>query len=79
MSLFQCDKCGVTENTATADFGYLAHLLNRESLVVRGLDPEGKYCSECYTGKWHERFPKEYNPIGTMETGPDGNLREKNK
>jgi hypothetical protein len=76
MSLFQCDKCGVIENTALT-FGYLAHLLEPEELVKQGLDPKGRYCSECHGGKWHGKFPREVHPVGTMETDRNGNVRRR--
>ena len=77
MSLFQCSKCGGRENTALAEGGFLAHLMDRESLIALGLDPNGKYCSLCYTGKWHGKFPQEFYPLGTMATDRNGNLRRK--
>lgn len=79
MSLYQCDKCGGRENTALSDGGYLAHLLWPEELVERGLDPEGEYCSLCYSGKWHGKFPQEFYPLGSMETNRDGNLSPKRR
>ncbi|NDV51513.1 hypothetical protein [Salipiger sp. PrR003] len=45
MSLFACPHCNVVENTAT---GFFWNAKRREE--VR--------CSECYSGKWHGRFPK---------------------
>jgi len=47
MSLFKCDKCGCVENTACSHFW-----LNK----YKGGDA---LCSECSTGKWHNRFPKQ--------------------
>lgn len=79
MSLFQCDGCGTRENTATSDGGYLAHILDRDGLREKGLNPDGVYCSECYTGKWHGRFPKEFYPMGTMMTDREGNLSRREK
>ena len=43
MSLFQCEKCGCVENTATSNFW-----MGNKCL-----------CSECDTGKWHGVFPKQ--------------------
>lgn len=43
MSLFVCDRCGCVENTALGDYWGCAE----------------KVCSECSTGTWHGRFPKE--------------------
>jgi hypothetical protein len=75
MSLFQCSKCGGRENTALADGGYLARLIYPERLVELGLDPNGKYCSLCFTGKWHGKFPQEFYPLGSMMTDHQGNLK----
>lgn len=75
MSLFQCSKCGGRENTALAEGGHLAYLLAPEELVEKGLDPKGRYCSACFAGKWHGKFPQEFHALGTMQTDRDGNLR----
>jgi len=77
VSLFQCSKCGGRENTALSEGGYLAHRIAPEELVKKGLDPKGKYCSACFTGTWHGRFPQEFYPLGSMETDHEGNLRRK--
>lgn len=76
MSLFQCEKCGVIENTSTG------HYWNRDSKYLRDImgDDFGKaLCSECGPEKkWHDYFEKQFYPVGTMETDPDtGNIREK--
>jgi hypothetical protein len=76
VSLFQCSECGGCENTALAGGGYLAHLIAPEELIKKGLDPKGRYCSECFTGFWHGKFSKDIYPLGTMETDRDGNLRK---
>jgi hypothetical protein len=76
MSLFQCSRCGVQENTACT-FGYHARLLDPASLTAKGFDPNGKYCSACYEGKWHGIFPQEFYPLGSMVTDRDGNLVQK--
>lgn len=44
MSLYQCPKCGVVENTAVGLFW----TSRKEPL-----------CSQCDTGKWHGLFPRE--------------------
>ena len=59
MSLFQCEECGTRENSACT-YGY--HLC------------EVKKCSECNDGKWHDRFPKLYLPMGKFKTNRVGNL-----
>lgn len=48
MSLFICSVCNSVDNTALGRYW---------------AEPEPK-CSECYRGKWHNKFPKElYNPL----------------
>lgn len=76
MSLFQCSKCGVQENTALTA-GYLLGIYDPDALTQRGLDPSGSYCSACFTGKWHGEFPQHFYPLNTMETDHEGNLRQK--
>lgn len=68
MSLFQCDKCGVIENTSLTWY----HGRGQGMLAL---------CSACHPEicKWHERFPRRLFPIGTMETDREGNIREKVK
>lgn len=76
MSLFQCDKCGVGENTALTS-GYLTGIYDPEEMTTKGLNPEGKYCSLCFDGEWHGKFPRVIYPLGMMETDYQGNLRKK--
>lgn len=76
MSLYQCEECGCKENTALGWYWRTKH-------------PDPKYndrnlCSACgpkdgfrQLGEWHGQFKRVFYPKGTMETGPDGNLREK--
>ena len=47
MPLFRCSECGCVENTAFSDFW-----------LQRDFEKITPKCSECRTGKWHERFPK---------------------
>ena len=47
MSTYICEKCGTIDNTALS--GYWGNLMNKEQ----------KMCSECNTGKWRGRFPKQ--------------------
>lgn len=83
MSLYQCDNCGVIENTALGFY---------HSRGVKDWWPEQyvdkKLCSECGPptfksgepteyGRWHGRFKKKFYPIGTMETDDEGNIRKK--
>ena len=42
MPVFICQKCGAIENTATSSYW----------------TNEKHICSECETGRWHERFKK---------------------
>ena len=44
MPLFECDKCGCIENTACTTHYWGC---------------SDKLCSECDTGKWHDRFEKQ--------------------
>ena len=54
MPLFACQKCQTIENTA------LGHYWAEKE----------KLCSECATGKWHGKFPKEkYDPKKWLKDG----------
>jgi hypothetical protein len=82
MSLYQCENCGVIENTA------LGWCWGRK---LKGSPDTRKLCSACaptkftdgsdtgHDGRWHGRFPQRFYPLGTMETDHDGNIREKKK
>lgn len=48
MSLFRCSKCGCVENTACSDYFSRVYF-----------DGEEPLCSECLTGKWHNKFEKQ--------------------
>ena len=56
MSLFNCEKCGVIENTALCRYNY------REK-------GSPALCSECdpKIKKWHKCFPKKYDKIEDKE------------
>lgn len=60
MPLFKCDRCHAIENTAMCN-----HAVNRY---------EGRpvICSECETGTWHGRFPKQH--AAGMHLASDGFL-----
>ena len=60
MPAYKCEKCGCMENTA------ITHYWTNKY--------EGKplLCSECETGKWHGRFPKQ--SAKGMMLGNDGFL-----
>ena len=59
MPLFECSKCNHVDNTALGDFWM--------SLMTDGPPP---LCTECKTGKWHERFKKLHisaYPVDTVQ------------
>jgi hypothetical protein len=83
MSLYQCDKCGVIENTALGRY----HSRNVTG-IWKDEDMGQALCSECGPktyksgepteyGEWHGRFEKKFYPVGTMETDEVGNIRAK--
>lgn len=51
MPLFNCSRCGVIENTALGAYWY------------ERMKGEPVLCSECSTGTWHGRFPKQQGEI----------------
>jgi hypothetical protein len=57
MPLFICDRRKCVDNTATSDFWLQARRGSTERL-----------CTECRTGKWHDRFPK------ALHAGTTGHL-----
>ena len=64
MSIYICEKCGCIENTALGD--YWNNIINDEPII----------CSECSTGKWHNKFDKkhwtEYGVKKLLEREKDG-------
>lgn len=88
MSLFQCENCGCCENTALSSQGFVNGM---ERFYDWSYAPERKglrLCSACgptkFTrgnpteyGKWHNRFPRTYLPIGMFVTNQVGNLAHK--
>ena len=67
MSLFQCDKCGCVENTATSSYVWNKyHLKKNEDLC--------SFCDDTI-GKWHDKFPRTFLEKGKWETNRDGNLQ----
>jgi len=84
MSLFQCENCGVVENTALACQGIkpVAQNFNWDGIEERrGM----LLCSACAPtlhadktptefGKWHDSFPRRYLPKGMFKTASNGNL-----
>jgi hypothetical protein len=77
VSLFQCDKCGVIENTACT-FGYIGGYSDEgwqaDERLKRGLAVRGKYCSKCFDGEWHGRFPQRFYEVGKLHTDNHGNI-----
>lgn len=73
MSIFQCDGCGCAENTALTTGRWGPHF-SPDKAVAKGLSPAGRYCSQCWDGKWHGKFPQNFYPKGTMRTNAVGNL-----
>jgi hypothetical protein len=73
MSLFQCNKCGCCENTATSNYAWNRVLAYEAKL------PPTDLCSACdpAIGKWHERFSRTYLPLGMFVTAKNGNLAHK--
>ena len=64
MPLYVCEICGCIDNTA---LGHAYHpKVDEKGELVR--DEEGRIvfdrrCTECKTGVWHAKFPKEkYDP-----------------
>lgn len=47
MPLFECERCGVVDNTALSDFW------------DRQWDDLSQLCSLCGKGEWHGEFPRE--------------------
>lgn len=62
MPLFECTGCGAVENTALGDYW------------MRVADRRPVLCSECATGRWHDRFPKRTVAEAGCVTGRDGFL-----
>lgn len=84
MSLFQCENCGCCENTALSCHGFK---YMQESFDWSEI-PERKgmmLCSACgpthyrdgtpsHYGKWHNRYPRVYLPMGMFCRASNGNL-----
>lgn len=64
MPCFICEKCGAVDNTACGG-NYWLHQVH----VSQGATDEQILCCECYTGKWHDRFPKRlWSDFGTPKS-----------
>lgn len=68
MSLFQCEKCGCVENTATSNYWFRKD----KTSACKGQ----KLCSACDPdlNKWHGVFKRMYLPKGQFHTNQQGNL-----
>lgn len=68
MSVYICEKCGCIENTGLG--GYWRNVIKKEP----------KACSECNTGKWHNKFEKKHwteygvKKILELEARKDGSM-----
>jgi hypothetical protein len=74
MSLYQCDKCGVVENTALG--AYWCNQFWEENSEVAASYREQLGLKQ---NMWHGQFEKKFYPLGTMDTDEQGNLRKKNE
>lgn len=86
MSIYQCEHCGVIENTSTGFY----HCRNMDifSEYIPGTQRGMKLCCVCGPrayksgnptkyGKWHNRFEQSYYPLDSIYTDKDGNARFK--
>ncbi len=87
MPLFQCDVCGVIENTALGcnakwkeklmDWSYAP---DRKGMALCSLHAPPYYIDGTKTkyGVWHSQFARHELPLGEYETDPEtGGLRHK--
>jgi len=89
MSLFQCEHCGCVENTALSSQGFHGFF---EEFFDWSYAPDRKglkLCSACgpsnyadgtpseERGVWHNKFPRQFLPLGMFETNRVGNLAHK--
>ena len=65
MPLFKCPRCGCIENTALGEYQWDEHLKDPEAPIT-------EICSECATGTWHGKFPKETPEQAGMVLLDDG-------
>lgn len=82
MSLYQCDKCGCIENTALGWYWLTKHddpRFDNRNLCSACAPPPDESVGRHHGGKWHGLFERVYYPLRSMETGPNGNLREKKR
>ncbi len=60
MPIFKCSKCDTAENTALGAY-WTEHYEGKPVL-----------CSECFSGTWHERFPRHTVEEAGLIKGDDG-------
>jgi len=85
MSLFQCNQCGCCDNTALSWQGFKTPF--GDTFDWTGIEErEGmRLCSACGPakfkdgtstdcGKWHDKFPRVFLPLGMFRTARNGNL-----
>jgi len=82
VAVFQCDQCGVAENSALGVY----NSRHRNSRFFSDVKDGEALCCMCapftykdgsptkYTGQWHNRFKRHYLPKGTCFTNENGNL-----
>ena len=85
MSIFQCQRCGSSENTALG----LYHSRHRNERYFDGLENGTALCSACapthykdgscssFNGEWHNRFTRHFLPKGCCFTNNEGNLEHR--
>lgn len=90
MPVFQCEKCGCVDNTATSNQMHAGPFAKYYDWTGREEDKGKKLCKVCGptkhsdgdpvkgAGKWHNYFDRQFLPLGEWETDPNtGNLRHK--
>ena len=86
MSIFQCDNCGCSDNTACGN-NYHSRYNNKEWF---GIENGVKLCTACTprymlngevfderAGKWHDEWKRVFLPKGEFYTNEEGNLEHK--
>lgn len=85
MSIFQCTRCGVAENSALGVY----NSRHRNSRFFSGVEDGEALCCMCapstykdgsptkYTGQWHNRFTRHFLPKKSCFTNNEGNLEHR--
>ena len=86
MSIFQCDKCGCSDNTACGNNYHTRYNNEKWFGIKKGL----KLCTACTpshtldgqlvderSGKWHNEWQRVFLPKGEFFTNQEGNLEHK--